>query len=450
MAHIAIATTGLTGITFASLEMGRRLKSEGHHITFICPIDIRDRVEGGGFDYMQLPAINFQFKPLPTETDTPRGRFRSIANNFRNRSNHYQQGLDRLHIEEYDTILRTLKPDIALFHVELHELIFSAYSLKIPLLLYTSWFNNRMNLNYPPIMTDIIPGRGFRGSKLGIMRAWIDTKARIWGRILLNRITFTNNRRDILYKYARSLGFSVKGLISSNFPPEFIYSKVPVLSINMAELDFPHKIPENTIHVGPMVYEDRQPKAEKKYDAARLEEILNESGSSKIKLLYCSVSTHEKGDIEFLKRMIQAVTKQPDWRLVISLGGKLKAEELGTIPPNVYLFKWLPQLTVLAHADCSINHGGMHSINECIHHAVPMLVYSGKYYDQNGCAARVAFHGLGLMGDKNKDSSTEIRDKIHSILSEPSFRETIERYQEAYTKQKRSSLYDVMEENIPV
>jgi UDP:flavonoid glycosyltransferase YjiC (YdhE family) len=87
------------------------------------------------------------------------------------------------------------------------------------------------------------------------------------------------------------------------------------------------------------------------------------------------------------------------------------------MPKNVHAFAWIPQLKVLAAADISINHGGIHTINECVHFGVPMLVYSGKKSDQNGCAARVHFHEIGIMADKDVDDAATIQSKIHKLLS---------------------------------
>nr|MBX2878234.1 hypothetical protein [Saprospiraceae bacterium] len=72
------------------------------------------------------------------------------------------------------------------------------------------------------------------------------------------------------------------------------------------------------------------------------------------------------------------------------------------------------------------------TINECIHFAVPMLVYSGQRYDQNGCAARIHFHQVGIIGDKDLDDSTVILQKMNALLQEPIYRERIQDLQKNY------------------
>ncbi|MEN0048666.1 MAG: nucleotide disphospho-sugar-binding domain-containing protein [Bacteroidota bacterium] len=133
------------------------------------------------------------------------------------------------------------------------------------------------------------------------------------------------------------------------------------------------------------------------------------------------------GDASFLRKLVEAISNRPDYILILGLGGLLKADFLPSLPPNVHAFSWIPQLEVLKEADCSINHGGIHTINECIHFRVPMLIYSGKRSDQDGCAARVAYHELGIMADKDTDSPSEILQKIERVLNNISYKKRIQK-----------------------
>ncbi len=141
-----------------------------------------------------------------------------------------------------------------------------------------------------------------------------------------------------------------------------------------------------------------------------------------------------------MKKVIRAVQNQQDWVLIISLGGKLKITNFGNVPENVYLKEWVPQLQVLQNTDCSINHAGINTINECIHFKVPMLVYSGKRHDQNGCAARVTYHQIGLVGDKDLDTNEHIKNKINTLLTEPVYLLRLKEMNEKYELTKNRSL----------
>ena len=137
--------------------------------------------------------------------------------------------------------------------------------------------------------------------------------------------------------------------------------------------------------------------------------------------------------------------------LISGLGGRLDLDFLGPLPDNVNVFAWAPQLTVLEHADCSINHGGIHTINECLHFQVPMLVYSGKRSDQNGCAARVAFHGIGLMADKDRDDVPAIREKIERVLTDPVYKERLAAMYRHYQRTRTEKRIEkIVEKYMPV
>jgi len=120
----------------------------------------------------------------------------------------------------------------------------------------------------------------------------------------------------------------------------------------------------------------------------------------------------------------------------------LDADFLGELPNNVHVFGWIPQLKVLANADLSINHGGIHTINECVHFEVPMLVYSGKRSDQNGCAARVHYHQVGIMADKDKDESSHIRANIKEVLNQPIYRQNIKSLAQAIQGYQREQVLE--------
>ena len=47
------------------------------------------------------------------------------------------------------------------------------------------------------------------------------------------------------------------------------------------------------------------------------------------------------------------------------------------------------------------------------------MVYSTGYVDQNGCAARVAHHGLGVVADQTVDDSLVIEANIETALTDP-------------------------------
>jgi UDP:flavonoid glycosyltransferase YjiC (YdhE family) len=107
--------------------------------------------------------------------------------------------------------------------------------------------------------------------------------------------------------------------------------------------------------------------------------------------------------------------------LVLATGSHLRPEEIGNVPANVVVLQRAPQITILKRASAMITHGGLGSVKECVAHGVPMLVFPLDV-DQPGNAARVAHHGLGLVGgDVAKTSSRALLRMLDRVLREPQF-----------------------------
>jgi len=252
------------------------------------------------------------------------------------------------------------------------------------------------------------------------------------------------NRRSVLQAYAEQVGFPSEYIQENYWPGPFTYSNLPVISITAEEMEFPHDVRPNLYYVGPMVYTPRKEIDSKHSVVQKIEETLTDCIENGQTIIYCSVSTFKEGDQGFLKKIIQAVASEDKWTLIIGMGGLLEEKDFDHLPKNVHAFSWVPQLQVLAKAHLSINHGGIHTINECIHYKVPMLVYSGKRSDQNGCAARIAYHELGMMADKDKDDVATIQHKIKAALANPNYRKNMaqlhEQVQIYRTEKKLSTL----------
>ncbi|MBT8202108.1 MAG: glycosyltransferase, partial [Acidimicrobiia bacterium] len=70
----------------------------------------------------------------------------------------------------------------------------------------------------------------------------------------------------------------------------------------------------------------------------------------------------------------------------------------------------------LAQADAAVLHGGITTVNESIAAGVPMVVYPYSYNDTPGYAARVRYHGLGVVGDRDADTAEDIRQHLQAVL----------------------------------
>lgn len=440
MSFITIINSSVNGRINSSLGLANKLKNEGHQITFICQNNAIEKIEKQGFSYISIPEINFNYKN-PKTKGKEYSWLKKFIDHFKNYSNNYKEGKLKLNLKKYENIIHQIHSDLILVDLELHDLIFASIANKIPVVLFTTWFSNNISLNTPPINSSVLPDKknGLRSKSL-IIIAWTYNRIRFWSRLYLDTFTFKNHRRIVIKKYADEIGFNTKGLVPNNLPPLFSFNNLPIISLTMSELEFPHRYQKNLTYVGPMVYDNREKLYIDDEITSKINSILKLKKDLKKKLVYCSVSTFIKGDINFLKKVINAVINEPEWILIISLGGNLSKKDFLNIPENVYIFDLVPQLKILEQADISINHGGINSINECIHFSIPMLIYSSKKFDQNGNAARMSYHGIAIRGNKDKDSGQTINKNINEILSNTSFKNRISEFNKIYNTYRKQKI----------
>ncbi len=439
MAHIAIVTGLLIGRIYSTFELASRLGAEGHRVTFICQPSTESKIASYGFECKPVPEISFDYKD-PRRRGMESTWIAKFLYHFKYLGSHYREGKKILKLEKHKSVLKEVNPDMILVDVEIHDLIFTAIALHIPIKLYTDFFSDKISMDLPPIRSSITPGKGVRGSKVGIIWAWLFLRTKIYGRVMLNTLRFKHYRRYVIKKYAQEIGFKTNGLLVNTLPPLYSFTKLPTITMAMPELEFPHKPAKNLIYIGAMVYENRIGSECDPMISQRLVKIFNAKKDSGKHLIYCSVGSLAKGDVSFLQKVIAVAGAEKKWLLIMSLGRNLSQDLFPDVPNNVHLFDWVPQPKVLAHADCCINHAGINSINECLHYAVPMVIYSLKYTDENGNAARMAYHGLGIAADKDKDGVAEIDKNIRAVLQDSKYRETILKFNGIYKGYRQQNL----------
>lgn len=440
---IIVITSGLTGILNASFELMRRLENDGHEVTCAYPPATGKKVKAQGFDYVEIPPVNFDPAPeLPDYQGITR-KMKRLIYKWTHRKSRQNAAISALQMNVFAEKMEELKPDLLILDVEMHEYIMTAVARKIPTLLLSQWFSLWERKGLPPLLHDTIPGVGKEGESEAIRIAWQKIKAGRQRTFLKQKLrSGGTNRRTILQKYAAQIGFPERYIQENFWPGPFVYGELPVINMVAEELEFPHDIRPNSFYVGPMVFADRKETHNDPKIDEKLNRIFAEKDTKNKKLIYCSVSTFKSGDTAFLQKVCEAVSGKKDWILVLGLGGKLNEKDLDSLPENVHAFSWIPQLKVLEKVDLSINHGGIHTINECLHFRVPMLIYSGKKSDQNGCAARVHYHGAGIMADKDLDTAADISRKIEEVLTEEKYRQKVEKLQDKADKYRTGKILE--------
>jgi MGT family glycosyltransferase len=110
-------------------------------------------------------------------------------------------------------------------------------------------------------------------------------------------------------------------------------------------------------------------------------------------VIYVSLGTNFNRRTEFYKNCIEAF-KNSAKQVVLAIGNRITAAELGKIPGNFIVRPFVPQLAILERASLFITHGGLNSVREGIHYKVPLMVFP-QHGDQFAVAHQVQRLGAG-------------------------------------------------------
>ena len=108
-------------------------------------------------------------------------------------------------------------------------------------------------------------------------------------------------------------------------------------------------------------------------------------------------------------------------RLLVTIGRGQDPAELGALPPSVHVEQWLPQSTVMPHAQAMIGHGGAGSTLAALAAGVPS-VFLPVFADQPINASRVAEFGAGLALEPTPDGLWRLRAAVHELLEDSRYR----------------------------
>ena len=431
MAHILLMTSGLRGMVNASLEVARRLQASGHRVTYACPHDVRELVARHGVEYRQLPAVNRQ--PAPERArQSGESRLAHKRAEWSSRGERRAAGVDALGMEPLQELLSELAPDLALLDFDLEEHVVACATSGVRTVILSQWFEFRKRSGLPPLGSKLVQGSAFER-----WMAWsrVRLRSRV-GQASTYLRYFGTDRRGVIAEYARRKGFPSSGLWSHDWSTLFAFDDLPVWSMTAAELDFPHARRSSFTYVGPMVRMDRMEDDLAEDARDRLDRVIRDARQSGKRVLYASLSSmasagdfalDDKPDKDpgehFIGRLVQAVASRDDWVLVLGLGGNEGALDAlnqrlgGPLPPQIEPFPLAPQLHALKQADLFISHGGIHSIHEAFLGTTPTVVYSASAFDQDGCAARLMFHGAASVGSR-QESAKEIAARLSSALAD--------------------------------
>ncbi|GAA3222439.1 glycosyltransferase [Pseudonocardia petroleophila] len=109
-----------------------------------------------------------------------------------------------------------------------------------------------------------------------------------------------------------------------------------------------------------------------------------------------------------------------DRDVVVQVGAHVDLDELGPVPANTRVERWVPQLAVLGRASAFVTHAGMGGCSEGLWQGVPMVAVP-QAVDQFGNAARLAELGVARHLPAGDVTPAALREALLS-LDDPAVR----------------------------
>jgi len=413
---------------YSTFWLSRQLKQKGHRIIYLGASDesvreevkkYRDLVESRGFEFAEL-----EFNELLSRKE----------NDLFGRKDIFL-----FQMEVFQKLICEYKPDAVFLDAFLSDLaiILNKFNLRV-VILQTMLCLDRGPF-VPPINSNYIP------KKKGLREYWQiqwEWRKLFFRRSLKNLLATIYLLGDDLNSQLRRIakeGGLASGQIFRKRPFTIGIKKMPELLLSAKELDFERaSTPDNYFFIGPMIDMAREEHSEPAFDS------FFQSLSCRVydKLVYCSLGTmateHNDHCISFFQKVIDVFTNRPDDVLILSIG-RIDKSRLVSKATNIHIFTSVPQIRVLKAANLMLTAAGINSITECMLLGVPIIVYPlNPEWDQNGNAARVVYHHIGVRGDLSGDTVAEIDRKLKFVLSDRKIKENVRRMQEVLVKKNVS------------
>jgi MGT family glycosyltransferase len=134
-------------------------------------------------------------------------------------------------------------------------------------------------------------------------------------------------------------------------------------------------------------------------------------------LVYVSLGSLGSADVELMRRLVDVLSRTP-YRYIVSTGPQHDQYELAE---NMAGAEFLPQVSVLAHVDAVITHGGNNTTTECMWYGKPMLVLP-IFWDQHDNAQRVHETGYGIRLPTYRFEEDEVAGALARVLGDEPLR----------------------------
>ncbi|MET9853215.1 macrolide-inactivating glycosyltransferase [Streptomyces sp. NPDC006450] len=136
------------------------------------------------------------------------------------------------------------------------------------------------------------------------------------------------------------------------------------------------------------------------------------------KVLLVSLGSTFTKQPAFYRACAEAFADLPDWHVVLQIGKFTDEAELGEIPANVEVHRWVPQLDILRQADAFITHAGAGGSQEGLATSTPMVAVP-QAVDQFGNADMLAALGVARHVPMAGADAATLREAVLALVADP-------------------------------
>jgi zeaxanthin glucosyltransferase len=398
-----------TGHINPSIILAKKLQNEGYRCVFATNHEFREVVLKNDFEFTLLQSQPFGVGVEDIQDNkNKRPYLESLMDRFQNLSYNSRK-------KEYEKWLNEYEPDLILMDafnstdfILVEPLIRKNASKVVFLQTMLSPYDDGFT---PPLNTFLLPN-----NEQKVKQAWQKVRIKRVFRHAKDFIRFfsLNNTMLVQRKFKQNQ-IPEKYKIDFNKVFHIGFQNVEEWVLAPKEFEFMGKPKKaNQHYLGLMIDTQEQ------ILTSELQDFVNEAKRQNKKIVYASLGTlhnvHTKGkSVHFFEKLLSIFEAKNDYYLILSVGKELK-NTLKTQAKHIKILETVPQRGLLKEVEVFITHGGLNSVLESAYAGTPMLVVPlNEKWDQNGNAARVVYHDLGIKINLN-DSKMTLEKGVNKML----------------------------------
>lgn len=362
-AHIAMFSIAAHGHVNPSLEVIRELVARGHRVSYAVPASFAEKVAATGATPVAYTST------LPTDDD-PDAWGTELIDNIEPFLNDAVQVLPQLAAAFADDV-----PDLVLHDITAYPAPVLAHRWGVPAL--SLWPN-------------LVPWEGYEEEVADPMYA--DLK---------------ESERGKAY-YARFTAWLTENGIDTHPDPFVGRPRKAVVLIPRALQPNADRVDESVYQFVGTCQGDRAEQGEWQRPA--------EADGKKVLLVSFGSAVTKQPD--FYRTCVKAFGDLPDWHVVLGIGKFVDPAELGEVPGNFEVHRWVPQVSVLKQADAFVTHAGAGGCQEGLATATPMVAVP-VMTDGFGNADMLVGHGVARRVELTEVTADELRTAVVELVADP-------------------------------